>query len=119
VDQRDSNLSRLETRAQHLTARVRHLQFAPIHYPLSASEQRAVRRLLCLLANVERKMAAAQDPVSQVLGDESSIHQGLDPGKAEQQVHVLDAHTATVSEVRSTDSISPAYLQLISKIPIL
>jgi hypothetical protein len=53
-----------------------------------------------LLADIERKMAAAQDPIvsEDFLGHESENQQGLNPGKAEQQVHVLDAQKATVSE---------------------
>jgi hypothetical protein len=41
VDQQDKNLSRLQTRAQHLIARVAHLGIADFH--LSASAQRFVR----------------------------------------------------------------------------
>jgi hypothetical protein len=97
------------------------LQLASIHFSLSASEQRAVRRLLGLLADIERKMAAAQDPIvsQDFLGHEVENQQGLNPGNTEQQVHVLGAQKATVSEVRSTDSINfpPLTSQLYQKIP--
>jgi hypothetical protein len=122
VDQQDTNLSRLQTRAQHLTARVAHLELAFTDFQFSASEQRSVRRLLGLLADVERKMAAAQDPhASQVfLGDDSSNEEGQNPGKAEQLVHEMDAQTATSFEVRSTDPVtfpSPLKSKFYQKIP--
>jgi hypothetical protein len=84
VETKSWNLTRLRTRAQHLRARVTHLEIAELQ--VSASEQVLVNTLFDLLVVIENKMAAVQErQATQVLlGNGSTEGDRSEPGKAEQ-----------------------------------
>jgi hypothetical protein len=84
VERQNRNLSHLQTRAQHLRARVAHLETAELQ--VSASGQVLVNTLFDLLADIEHNMAAVQEhQATQVLlGNGSTEEDRSKPGKAEQ-----------------------------------
>jgi hypothetical protein len=112
VERQNRNLSPLQTRVQHLRARVAHLETAEIQE--SASEQVLVNNLFDLLADIEHKMAAAQEhQATQVLlGNGSTEGDRSEPGKAKQVlINEAVAETVLPIEERPANAVSPPLLR--------
>jgi hypothetical protein len=123
VERQPRNVSRWQTRVQHLKGRLTHLTYAELQ--LTEAEQRSVRTLLGLLADAEHKMATAlESQESQATQERVRTTEGDEEVPKPRATELpsgpeIVTNPVTSGEVRPTQGVSfpPLTSEFYQKIP--